>query len=554
MDIIDLWPGAGLWSSKVNDFLQPRRHILVEPDTGAFGGILEPLAKSKPCYQYLRLSPFRDLEKIAKYIPEPSLSSGDRDGALTKNDSLLILANPPLSVSSKDHFRPARWWSAFMETCINASELNAYGCVRVVASFPTNEARSIIPRSVGDRRRPAILTEALASNVFEVAATHDPGSWVMFTGWDLMVDGAAHVAKKTAEQNVAVPPGREPSPIPMAPESPYQLQIPSPYLPRVRTSLHDKYMAQFKAAENAGDDPSAKALQRTMVTKLNYDNREAFTMHKRSDEQIMIDRLVRRLARDAANPDLDFKALKPLDDQIKELRTAWEAEMAKLRVQNRNFIATLTDSKRCALQSDDFDKALLAWDRRPFEPLFINQEEELYPSSIRNTVFYFEADANSPVVRKLKQADPADRGEILRIFDALCLSLSSRIGVTAGELIRVLFSDRSTNEVVKAVPSLATHAFKRLKPDFDSLPKTIHAHPSDLETTEPLDPAQCFQENLDYDLNDVRLRVISATTLMDLAIEYKKSPGSLDSMHVSRAVGASLTTFRTGATDQRALR
>src|SRR5699024_7798845 len=100
---------------------------------------------------------------------------------------------------------------------------------------------------------------------------------------------------------------------------------------------------------------------------------------------------------------LDFKALKPLDDQIKELRTAWEAEMAKLRVQNRNFIATLTDSKRCALQSDDFDKALLAWDRRPFEPLFINQEEELYPSSIRNTVFYFEADANSPVVRKLKQ-------------------------------------------------------------------------------------------------------------------------------------------------------
>ncbi|KAL1636346.1 hypothetical protein SLS58_009839 [Diplodia intermedia] len=41
-DIIDVNPGAGLWSSKLHDFLNPRRHVLLEPDD-FYKPFLQPL-------------------------------------------------------------------------------------------------------------------------------------------------------------------------------------------------------------------------------------------------------------------------------------------------------------------------------------------------------------------------------------------------------------------------------------------------------------------------------------------------------------------------------
>ena len=42
-DIVDLYPGAGEWSSKLNQFLQPRSHVLLEPDADLYRPFLQPL-------------------------------------------------------------------------------------------------------------------------------------------------------------------------------------------------------------------------------------------------------------------------------------------------------------------------------------------------------------------------------------------------------------------------------------------------------------------------------------------------------------------------------
>lgn len=549
MDIIDLWPGSGLWSSKVNDFLQPRRHLLVEPDKRGFGRFLRHLVTTKPCYHYLNLNPYRDSQEINKYVLEPDPSGCDRTGALAKNNTLLILANMPINASKKDHFKPAQWWSTFLESCLGTSGLNSYGAVRVIAMLPSFDARTVIPRAVYDRKRAAILSESLASHMFEVAATHDPASWSTYTGWDLTLDGAAHVAKKSAENNVAIPTGREPPLIPMAPKSPDQGYIPCPYVPRVRTSIHDKLMAQINAVE-ATYDATAKGLRGRALSKLNFENRGAFELNRQVDAHIVIDELVKRLSRDAADPHLDFKALKPLADKIEELKAAWLDEANRQRDASLRIIESRIDSKRCAVHSNDFDKSLLMWDRRPFEPLTIHDHEH-YPGTSKQSIIYFEADANALGVKKLNDANPYNRVSILRTFNAICFTFGSRRDITLGELLHILFPNLSTNDVVKAIPGLATFAFKRLKPDFDNLPKTVHAGPGGQESSEPRDPVQCFQENLDYDLSYVRLRVLSASTLWDIAVEYEKNPNKLEMAQLSHALGGTITEYRAGMVDRR---
>lgn len=42
-DILDINPGAGLWSQKLHNFLQPRSHVLLEPRHDTFKSFLDPL-------------------------------------------------------------------------------------------------------------------------------------------------------------------------------------------------------------------------------------------------------------------------------------------------------------------------------------------------------------------------------------------------------------------------------------------------------------------------------------------------------------------------------
>lgn len=42
-DILDINPGAGLWSQKLHAYLQPRSHVLMEPSFQRFKTFLDPL-------------------------------------------------------------------------------------------------------------------------------------------------------------------------------------------------------------------------------------------------------------------------------------------------------------------------------------------------------------------------------------------------------------------------------------------------------------------------------------------------------------------------------
>ncbi|PWY92787.1 S-adenosyl-L-methionine-dependent methyltransferase [Aspergillus heteromorphus CBS 117.55] len=543
VDVLDLWPGVGIISSKINALIRPRRHVLVEPALDVFQPLLETLVQSDPSYKLVSsddLSRNKWESLLHEHFPDQGPGNCDATGLLPRNDTLLVLANPPTSGDS-DHFTPSRWWSSFMEACMRQAGLHLYGSVRLLATVPTAEASTILPRQVSERRRPALWTENVALHAFEVAAPQEDHVWANMKTYGLAMDNAARVAERTAEKNVPIPPGREPTPLIAAPESPDPGKIKIPYTPRIRTTLQERLFATIQAtADISPSVPGFKDLYRQRgraLTRLNMDNRQAHALLQKANKCYELDQKYRSLSRAAADPNADLASLKPILDKI----TALKKDLDKPEEHPDHFksLPLVRDNFRVSLDRNKFDESLLLWDRRPFEPLTI-EWREFYPRRASpRTLIYFEADPNPPFAPKLAKLHPSKRSEAYRIYESLISSLNrGRDSISAAEVLDLLFPSRSANDIVKTIPSLAEHAAKAPKPDFDSLPKTVHGESLD---GGPPDPALSYQENLDYDLNDVRIRCLSSSTMWDICIEYMKSGASLTALQLSRLLGGTLT-------------
>ncbi|KAE8382849.1 hypothetical protein BDV26DRAFT_252761 [Aspergillus bertholletiae] len=547
VDILDLWPGAGLWSSKINQLLKPRRHVLIEPDLAIFKPVLLPLTESHSNCKLLStdihaIANWEDI--LAKYFPEQGPSNRDDSGILPKNDTLLVLANPPTVASKKDHYTAARWWSVFMEACMHQTGLHTYGSVRMIASLPVSDAQQVIPRTIGERKRPAILTENVALHAFEVAALRDPSVWTNLKGWDLTADTTTRVAQRAAEKGITTPPGRELPAIPLAPESPDQGMIPTPYVPRARTDWHEKIAKLLPTTP----PPSGRKIKRPpteirALIQLNKENRDAYKRTSHANTVAEIDELTKALSRVAASPRKTSAALRPILTQIGAAKATLDQDLLEVHYEILNEAPVLIDNKRASMHTGNISDSVLHWDRRPFEPLLI-APDELYPKDTERTFLYFEADPNPLALQKLNQLEPAKREVALRLFEAFTLTIGTRNLMTVSEFLQLIFPDRPTNDIVKAIPSLAIFAAKTPKPDYDSLPKAVHGPP---DAGKSPDPVACYQENLDYDLSDVRARILPISTLWDIFIEYqKKGDTSISAVQLSRLLGGTLTSFRTG--------
>ncbi|KAL3482507.1 hypothetical protein BJX99DRAFT_252760 [Aspergillus californicus] len=547
VDILDLWPGPGVFSARVNKFLKPRRHVLIEPDP-AFKPILEPLANSDPSYKLFSSDLNRLIDKddiVSAHFPEQGPSNSDKSGALARNDTLLVIAHCPSSVGKTDNFTGARWVAGFAERCMAQRSLHAYGSVRLIVSMSPSEAFAVLPRVVNGRTRSSSLTEQVALHAFEVAAPESKTDveWAPLKLWDTLVDGAARVAQRTSDKDVVVPVGREYPGVEPALESPVPGRIKTPYTPRAKSTQNDKYKKVFEDFDKMKPDtPGYKEFKkvrgRTAIL-LNQENRQALARQIIVAHLSEIDDLNQSISRLAADPKTDLAAIAPVVEKIKEIRAALDEEYSQHHFDTTRNIPNLHDDKRAS--GKNFDDALLLWDRRPFEPLLIHPEE-LYPREKDRLIFYFEADPNSTAAQRLNSLNETEKQAAANLHEAFTLSLATNQTTAVSQLISLVFPSYSTNDMVKAVPSLAKHATKRPKSDFDSLPKTLHWNPLDFpDPSATPDPNMCYQENLDYDLSDVRTRLLSHATLWDLCVEYARSGGSLTAMQLNRLLGGSLT-------------
>lgn len=537
LDILDLWPGAGLWSSKINEFLQPRRHVLVESDMRAYGRFLKPLASSKPCYELTAMdeSTTNDwIEIFTRYLPEQGTGSRQEIDILHKNDTLLVLANPPAQRNARDHFTPARWWAGVMESCLRQQGLHMYGSVRMLALVPPTDAQDILPRSSTERRRPGLMTENVALHAWEVANAYDHEQWHNLKQLELVEKARKRVVERTAAQNVTFPEGREPPPIILAPQSPKAGINTRPYVPRLSTDWHEELAEIIRAGDEAGQEKTVTGRKKKTlaVQKLNQDNAYAAARMNLTKIQMRIDERTQNLSRAAADPGRTSQELAVLDESLRELKRNFAQTIAGEHYRAIRGWDREVDDWRMANTSNNLDDSSLLWDRRPFEPLRIGSGE-IYPRESR-TLIYFEADGSCPVMQKLKELPEKRREEIIGLFDTLSLMFSTRGTMSVQELVHSLFPGRSANEIVKAIPSLAVFAGKQLKPGSGVVPLDDRT----------MDANQSVQENIDYNLSDVRLRCLPVLTMWEILLEYQKHSLDLSPAQFGRLLGATTTSTR----------
>lgn len=175
-DLIDVYPGAGIWSQKIHDILKPRRHIIVQPDLKLSSTNFSPLLDA-PNSKYRHATHLEDVldpaQGFLSRYPPPDSPSSSTPNRTQLNPNLLMTVN--LSGPKIFHhgykgtvsklFINNLWHSHWGQR----GDLYRNGMFRILAWIPHEDKFVLVPHSVALRRRQSILLEA-TTTVHELAA------------------------------------------------------------------------------------------------------------------------------------------------------------------------------------------------------------------------------------------------------------------------------------------------------------------------------------------------------------------------------------------------
>ncbi|KAF2862174.1 hypothetical protein K470DRAFT_256154 [Piedraia hortae CBS 480.64] len=182
--IIDVHPGACVWSQQLHEYLKPTRHLLMEPDEHYYKPFIEPLLKKpRSKYRHTKLSGadwfelwnnHRKVYADDKLAPVPALPAGDPK-LKEPNKKVLMVANLAryYQVHKRSNYTP--FDALFMQEMIESSLFNELihqgGLVRMLFWVSENSRKSkLFP--VGEHWRTATLAQlSVAATINEVAGT-----------------------------------------------------------------------------------------------------------------------------------------------------------------------------------------------------------------------------------------------------------------------------------------------------------------------------------------------------------------------------------------------
>ncbi|RMZ70209.1 Mitochondrial transcription factor 1 [Pyrenophora seminiperda CCB06] len=166
-DILDINPGAGLWSRKLHEYLQPRSHVLLEPRLDKFQRFLNPLLDA-PGSKYslvnkdpTALQTYRDMV-TERVFPHQTVHDPEDPKAQEPNNSLLVTGSlvwdPRLPGMGFDSM--AKQLFMHFATAIWANDLfYAYGLVRTLLWVQQDDASSTMAESVSNMHKANRLLE-----------------------------------------------------------------------------------------------------------------------------------------------------------------------------------------------------------------------------------------------------------------------------------------------------------------------------------------------------------------------------------------------------------
>ncbi|KAI0194276.1 hypothetical protein EV127DRAFT_421842 [Xylaria flabelliformis] len=404
-DILDIYPGAGAWSNKLHQFLQPRSHVLLEPDAELYRPFLQPLL-DQPGTSLVPKSGiiWRDLNSVLtpEFFPHQAIP----DDVNAPNNTLLVTANiafhPKRRFLSFDSIA-SLILHQFVDAIRTGGLFQRYGLVRMLIWTRTDDKLGFIPRNIQRRRRQAIENDLACEWIHEVCGG-EAASSNRFVREDA-IDHASLVStiKKMRKAKLKLPAGREPEGFQAAAKTKKRGPLPGKDAPTFKRPYHD-VLAGLRAAdvEQGGfaEDSADLRAMNVYQWRANSDVKKADRLLYHSQH---LDYIIQLL-----------ESGKATSEQIAAAELEWETDMRELPSTFLDEFVTYKDNLNAFRRTPP----LLQWDRRNYEPMTV-QAEEFFPN-VHCSLLDIQPRALHPLMR---QTGPGSN-RAADMFDIILGSLS----------------------------------------------------------------------------------------------------------------------------------
>ncbi|ORY68215.1 uncharacterized protein BCR38DRAFT_422450 [Pseudomassariella vexata] len=392
-DIIDINPGAGLWSSKLNDLLQPRSHLLLEPEAELYTPFLKSLLQKSGT----RLVPksgilWKDLLSVLtpEYLPHQTQHPRGSEKLQQRNDTLLVTAN--FAFHPKKRFRmfdsiTLMVLHQFIESIATNSLFQSYGLVRMLIWTRFDDKTRILPRFMQRRGISAVLSELYCDHFREVCGTANGDPLWFKRETQLEKASSLWTAQRMRDAGTVMPSGRSNESYREAVANLEQgiAIVPGSSVPSFDRPYHDvlsKLKEKNELAEgfDRHTDPRYKQMQRYQWRE-NWEVKRHLCLY---EWQQRLDDIVEAKKSGRATP-----------EEIRDMEAAWHASMSRNGAKHMGEYITYRDNLHFMRQNPP----VMHWDRRDIEPLAV-LPDEFYPN-IECCLLDLQPKAVHPLMREM---------------------------------------------------------------------------------------------------------------------------------------------------------
>lgn len=395
-DLIDLNPGACLWSSKLHDALQPRKHLLVEPHYDSYMPFLKPLLeKVDSKYQLVKKNGMNwsHLEAILtpEHLPEQH--------ALSAGDPRLEQINKTILVTANIASHPVRAYLGFTSfgslivyqflSAIRTSALfQKYGKVRMLLWINPVDGK-IIPKNVNARKKSSLEATLSCQHIEYIVDADLPLHKRREKRLD--IERATSVLQNMKRNRVKIPDGRKTKILNAieAGETGREVEELSPKcLQKELKDMEDAFASGTFEKDIIKANPTMisrlRKTQRSpeylrlcdLTRRNNRQQSKTLLFLDLADkfEKILHLYLTLRQTTDVANASV-------IENKIQVETLAYKTAMKSLTPIEHSAVQYLCDNRRIFTQTPPG----LFWDRREMEPM-IAHEDEFYPNQVLSLV------------------------------------------------------------------------------------------------------------------------------------------------------------------------